>query len=114
MSATARLVTALSCSALLFVSQASGQGHGGGGGERAVPPLFDDLGTYHRKVTTSSESVQAYFDQGLRLLFAFNLEEAQRSFEEAVARDPACAACFWGRTTTCPGVRSGRPPGRAR
>jgi tetratricopeptide (TPR) repeat protein len=40
--------------------------------------------------------VQAYFDQGLRLLFAFNLEEAQRSFQEAVARDPDCAMCWWG------------------
>jgi tetratricopeptide (TPR) repeat protein len=65
-------------------------------GDRTSPPLFDDLGDYHRKVTTSSESVQAYFDQGLRLLFAFNLEEAQKSFEEAVARDPQCAACYWG------------------
>lgn len=79
-----------------WAAAAAGQGHGGAAGERTPPPLFDDLGSYHRTVATSSESVQAYFDQGLRLLFAFNLEEAQRSFEEATARDPECAACWWG------------------
>ncbi len=74
---------------------AGAQGHGGGGG-KTPPPLYDDLGSWHRAITTPSESVQAYFDQGLRLLLAFNLEEAERSFEEAAARDPQCAMCFWG------------------
>lgn len=58
--------------------------------------LYDDLGTYHRAVTTDSPEAQRYFDQGLRLLYAFNLEEAQHSFEEAAKIDPACAFCFWG------------------
>jgi tetratricopeptide (TPR) repeat protein len=93
MNSHVRLVTGL---ALLAAASAfAAQGHGGGG-DRKVPPLYDDLGSYHRAVTTTSPSVQAYFDQGLRLLFAFNLEEAQRSFDEAVARDPQCAMCFWG------------------
>ena len=60
------------------------------------PPLLDDLGSYHRPITTSSPAAQRYFDQGLRLLFAFYLEEAQRSFEEAARLDPACASCYWG------------------
>jgi hypothetical protein len=30
-------------------------------------PLFDDLGSYHRPITTSSPEAQRYFDQGLRL-----------------------------------------------
>ncbi len=59
-------------------------------------PLLDDLGSYHRPVTTSSPAAQRYFDQGLRLLFSFYLEEAQRSFEEAARLDPACASCWWG------------------
>ena len=80
----------------LAVPLAALQGHGSAEPGRAAPPLFDDLGTYHRPITTSSPSVQAYFDQGLRLLFAFNLEEAERSFAEAAARDPDCAMCFWG------------------
>src|SRR6188768_3344457 len=60
------------------------------------PPLFTDLGTYHRAVTTSSAEAQKYFDQGLRLLFAFNLDEAQAAFAEAGRLDPACAMCLWG------------------
>jgi len=88
------LVSVVSLSAL---APLGAQGHGApGAGDRLPPPLFDDLGNYHREITTSSPSVQAYFDQGLRLMFAFNLEEAQRSFEEAAARDPQCAMCFWG------------------
>ena len=47
-------------------------------------PMFDDLGTHHRDVTTRSPEAQKYFDQGLRLLFAFNQEEAERSFRALV------------------------------
>jgi tetratricopeptide (TPR) repeat protein len=59
-------------------------------------PLLDNLGGYHRAITTASAEAQRYFDQGLRLLFAFALEESQRSFEEAARLDPACASCWWG------------------
>jgi tetratricopeptide (TPR) repeat protein len=37
-----------------------------------------------------------YFDQGVRLLFAFNHAEAIRSFREAARLDPDCAMCWWG------------------
>ena len=40
-------------------------------------------------------SVRRYFDQGVLLVFGFNPEEAARSFEAALALDPACAACWW-------------------
>src|SRR4029079_7854045 len=59
------------------------------------PPLFTDLGHYHRAVTTAAPKAQQYFDQGLRLLYAFNLDEAQASFAEAARLDPSCAMCFW-------------------
>jgi len=36
------------------------------------PPLFTDLGRHHRAITTTSPEAQAYFDQGLRLLYCFN------------------------------------------
>jgi tetratricopeptide (TPR) repeat protein len=39
---------------------------------------------------------QAYFDQGIRLTYAFNHGEAQRAFRKAQKLDPACAMCFWG------------------
>ncbi len=64
------------------------------------PPLFEDLGTYHRKITTSSPQAQAYFDQGLRLVYAFNYDEAQRAFREAARLDGECAICYWGVALT--------------
>lgn len=66
----------------------------------ATVSLFDDLGGHHRAITTTSAEAQRFFDQGLRLAYAFNLEEAQRSFEEAARRDPGCASCFWGVALT--------------
>src|SRR6516162_5690342 len=60
------------------------------------PVLYDDLGTLHFKAGTSSSMAQAWFDQGVRLSFAFNHAEAQRAFREAQKLDPNCALCFWG------------------
>jgi tetratricopeptide (TPR) repeat protein len=57
--------------------------------------LFDDLGTLTRPVGTSPEA-QRYFDQGLRLSYGFNHDEATRSFARAAELDPGCAACLWG------------------
>jgi tetratricopeptide (TPR) repeat protein len=62
----------------------------------AAPPLFGDLGGLHYPVSTASPKAQAYFDQGVRLTFAFNHAEAMRAFREAQKLDPNCAMCFWG------------------
>src|SRR4051812_9999951 len=62
----------------------------------AAEPLFDGLGNVGRKVTTSSPDAQHYFDQGLCFLYAFNHDEAIRSFEEASKLDPNCAMVWWG------------------
>jgi tetratricopeptide (TPR) repeat protein len=59
-------------------------------------PLYDNLGSYHRGVTTGSAVAQKYFDQGLRLVYAFNHGEAIRAFREGARRDPRCAMCYWG------------------
>ena len=64
-------------------------------GENA-PPLFDNLGTLHHPISTSSPKAQQYFDQGLRLVFAFNHEEAVNSFKEAARLDPKAAMPYWG------------------
>ncbi|MDT8369013.1 MAG: tetratricopeptide repeat protein [Longimicrobiales bacterium] len=63
---------------------------------RADVPLYDDLGDYRRAVTTTSDEARAYFDQGLRLQYAFNHPEAIRSYERALTADPDCAICWWG------------------
>src|SRR5215470_1469472 len=60
---------------------------------------FDDLGGYHMKVTASPEA-QAWFDQGLRLNYGFNHDEATRSFARGAEVDPGCAMCFWGAALT--------------
>ena len=62
--------------------------------------LLGDLGDHHRRVATTSPEAQAYFDQGLRLLYAFNHDEATRSFAKAAAIDPECGMCFWGASIT--------------
>lgn len=59
-------------------------------------PLYDNLGPWRHRVTTRSPRAQLYFDQGLRLTYAFNHEEAVRSFAEAERLDPRCAMCAWG------------------
>ncbi len=65
------------------------------GGSAGVA-LYDDLGDHHLPITTSSPEAQAYFDQGLRLEYAFNHAEAIRSYEAALEADPDCAMCWWG------------------
>src|ERR1700730_7327168 len=62
--------------------------------------LFQGLGDFHRAVTSSSALAQQYFDQGMRLLWAFNHDESTRSFARAAELDPACAACYWGVALT--------------
>src|SRR5262245_59361106 len=60
------------------------------------PPMWAGLGPITYKITTANERAQAYFDQGLRLAYAFNHGEAQRAFHMAQKLDPDCAMCFWG------------------
>jgi tetratricopeptide (TPR) repeat protein len=60
------------------------------------PPMWAGLGSITYKITTANERSQAYFDQGLRLAYAFNHGEAQRAFRTAQKLDPDCAMCFWG------------------
>ncbi|MBK9308227.1 MAG: hypothetical protein IPM58_14370 [Nitrospira sp.] len=59
-------------------------------------PLYQDLGEHHYRITTGQSLAQRYFDQGLRLYYAFNHQEAIRSFKEGARIDPGCAMCYWG------------------
>lgn len=62
----------------------------------AETPLYNNLGAYHMKITTASPVAQQYFDQGLRLTYGFNHDEAVKSFKEGVRIDSTCAMCWWG------------------
>jgi tetratricopeptide (TPR) repeat protein len=64
-------------------------------------PLFEGLGPRTRRVTTTSAQAQRYFDQGLKFLYAFNHDEAIRSFGQAAALDPTCAMAWWGIAYAC-------------
>ncbi|MBV9996182.1 MAG: tetratricopeptide repeat protein, partial [Caulobacteraceae bacterium] len=59
-------------------------------------PLFKGLGRHRHPISTRNPKAQAYFDQGVALLFGFNHAEAIRSFREAARLDPKCAMCWWG------------------
>ncbi len=54
------------------------------------------MGTHHHPVTTTNAEAQKFFDQGLRFIFAFNHEEAIRSFKRAAELDPQLAMAHWG------------------
>ncbi|HVZ93380.1 MAG TPA: tetratricopeptide repeat protein [Phycisphaerales bacterium] len=58
--------------------------------------LFKGMGPHRRPVTTTSSQSQAYFDQGLTWAYAFNHDEAIRSFSRAGELDPNLAMAWWG------------------
>jgi tetratricopeptide (TPR) repeat protein len=58
--------------------------------------IFAELGGEHRRISSRVTLAQRYFDQGLNLAYAFNHDEAVRSFAEAAKKDPSCAICYWG------------------
>ena len=73
-------------------------------------PLHDKLGSVRYPVSGASELGQQYFDQGLRLVYAFWMAEARRSFDEAARLDDN-AMSHWGRALAYgPYLNQGSPP----
>src|SRR5947209_5795488 len=58
--------------------------------------LMSGLGALHHPVSTKNTEAQRFFDQGLTLIYAFNHEEAIRSFRRAAQLDPQMAMAYWG------------------
>jgi tetratricopeptide (TPR) repeat protein len=58
--------------------------------------LVTGLGDLHHPVSTHNPQAQQFFDQGLRYIYAFNHDEAARSFEHAAELDPKLAIAYWG------------------
>lgn len=50
----------------------------------------------HHSITTDSPEAQHWFDRGMILVYAFNHDEAIRSFQKAAQLDPECAMAYWG------------------
>src|SRR4051794_992962 len=58
--------------------------------------LLPGMGTVHMAITTSSPEAQQFFDQGLAQMHSFWAREAERSFLQAAALDPAAPMPHWG------------------
>jgi tetratricopeptide (TPR) repeat protein len=58
--------------------------------------LMTGYGNWHHPVSTKNAQAQAFFNQGLRQIYAFNHEEAMRSFQRAAELDPKLAMAHWG------------------
>jgi len=58
--------------------------------------LKTGLGNHHHPIATASADAQQHFDQGVALTFAFNHDEAVRSFQRAAELDPKAAMPHWG------------------
>ena len=58
--------------------------------------MMTGLGDLHHPVSTKNVGAQEFFDQGLRLIYAFNHDEAAHSFQQAAALDPKLAIAYWG------------------
>jgi len=86
----------ITIAAALFLASCETASPQGGAASTSPQVPIQNLGTYHREVTTSSPQVQKLFDQGLILAYAFNHTAAIRAFEEATRLDPGCAMAWWG------------------
>lgn len=63
------------------------------------PPLLANLGHAVWPIETSSPLAQRYFNQGVRLLYGFNFEQAIDAFRAAETQDGSgCAICLWGES----------------
>src|SRR3954449_449952 len=58
--------------------------------------ILPGMGTVHLAITTSNPEAQQFFDQGLAQMHSFWAREAERSFLQAAALDPAAPMPQWG------------------
>ena len=80
----------------------------GDGSSETEVPLYGNLGPHSRVITTTSDSAQAYFNEGMQLTYAFGPGTALLSFREAQQHDPNCAMCFWGEAWALSPYLNGR------
>ena len=60
-------------------------------------PVLPGWGNYSWKITTTSDSAQIYFNQGINMYYAFHIIESRASFDKATRFDPNCAMAWWGK-----------------
>ena len=81
-----KILAHMLCGALLCLS-ATAQDHAMHMQSHPVT-LVTGLGDLHHPVSTHNPQAQQFFDQGLRFIYAFNHEEAARSFQHAARTRP--------------------------
>jgi tetratricopeptide (TPR) repeat protein len=79
---------------LLCAISLSAQSHSMGASKPVT--LVTGIGDNHHPVSTKNAQAQQFFDQGLRFIYAFNHDEAARSFQKAAELDPKLAMAYWG------------------
>src|SRR5215470_12404353 len=90
---TSRILAVL----VLAISMAAGaQNHADHMAQSKPVTLVTGLSNLHHPVSTKNPQAQQFFDQGLRLIYAFNHDEAARSFQKASELDPKLAMAYWG------------------
>jgi len=89
-----KTLAAVLCAALCCVG-VSAQDHSHETSNRSIT-LVTGLGDLHHPVSTRNPEAQKFFDQGLRFIYAFNHDEAARSFQHAAELDPKLAMAWWG------------------
>lgn len=65
-------------------------------GQANPATLMTGVGNAHHPVSTTNPEAQKFFDQGLRLIYDFNHDEAARSFQRATELDTKLAIAYWG------------------
>ena len=55
-----------------------------------------NLGSHSRKISTTSDTAQRWFDAGLNWCFGFNKAEGVKCFRKALEFDPDCVMAHWG------------------
>ena len=66
--------------------------------------ILPGMGTVHLPITTSSAEAQQFFDQGVAQMHSFWAREAERSFLQAAALDPAAPMPHWGIAMVAAGL----------
>lgn len=54
-------------------------------------------GKYHWKISTTNDSAQFYFDQGINMYYGFHIIEAMASFKKAAKFDPQNPMVWWAQ-----------------
>jgi tetratricopeptide (TPR) repeat protein len=65
--------------------------------EDAEIPIIPGTGKYSWTISTTNDSAQIYFNQGINMYYSFHIIEAMASFKKATRFDPNCAMLYWAQ-----------------